>query len=283
MLALDRLVARYASPARMFHPHGNSVGVGNLPGAFGLASLGGYEGLLFTRYSKFMGDLKEDGKVGDVSLFVNHRGLDLLTGRYLVLFKGDPHAWLPPAWSGLPPDRWRLAWEDRGVSIYENLRVLPEAWMVFLAEQVSGPQALDIVRAGAWPDGRPFDPRRVALVEEPVMRTLGPPDPRWNVGRVQSRPNVLEFVTRSAADALLVLGEVDYPGWTCVVDEEAVRTVRVDYLLRGVPVASGTHRVVCRYAPRSIRDGALLSVFSAAVLLGGWYWTRVRANQGCAG
>jgi hypothetical protein len=282
MTALDRLAARDGSPARMFHPHGNTVSVGNLPGAFGLASLGGYEGLLFTRYSKFMGDLREDGKVGDAALFGGHRGLDLLNGKYLVLFRGDPRLWLPPAWSGLSPDRWRLAWEDRGVSIYENLRVLPGAWMVFRAEQVTGPQALDIVRTGAWPDGRPFDPRRVALVEEPMIGALGPSDSLWSVSRVRSGPNALEFVTRSAANALLVLSEVDYPGWVCEVDGEAVATVRVDYLLRGVPVVSGERRVVCRYAPLSIRGGVLLSVFSVAVLLGGWCWARVRVSPVCS-
>ena len=276
MTALDRLAARDASPARMFHPHGNTVLVGNLPGAFGLDSLGGYEGLLFTRYSKLMGDLMEDGRVGDAVLFAGHRGLDLLNGKYLVLFHGDPRARLPPSWFGLPPDRWRLAWDEHGVAIYENLRVLPRAWMVFIAEQVTGPQALDIVRTGAWPDGRLFDPRGVALVEEHIARALGPSDPLSSVRSIRSGPNVLEFVTRSATNALLVLSEIDYPGWACEVDGEAVTTVRVDYLLRGVPVVSGERRVVCRYAPLSIRGGALLSALSVAVLLGGWYWTRVR-------
>jgi hypothetical protein len=150
--------------------------------------------------------------------------------------------------------------------------------MVFRTEQVTGPQALDIVRTGAWPDGRPFDPRGVALVEGPMTGTLGPSDSRWNVSLVQSGPNALEFATRSAANALLVLSEVDYPGWVCDVDGETARTVRADYLLRAVPVASGERRVVCRYAPRSIFGGALLSALAVVVLLGGLYWTHTRAN-----
>jgi len=275
MTSLDRLIAEDGSSARMFHPHGNTVRVGNLPGMFGLASLGGYEGVLFTRYTEFMGDFTGDGMVRDATLFTAHRALDLLHGKYLVLFQGDAHARLPLSWSGLPPGRWRLVWEGHGVVIYENLRVLPRAWMVFSADQMTGSQALDIVRKGAWPNGSLFDPQRVALVEEPLTQSLGPPDPRADARASRSEPNEIEFVTRSAANALLVMSEVDYPGWACEVDGEAVTTVRVDYVLRGVPVVAGERRVVCRYGS-SIRGGALLSIFAAALLLGGWYWTRVR-------
>lgn len=72
--------------------------------------------------------------------------------------------------------------------------------------------------------------------------------------------------------SLLVLTDVFYPGWMAMVDGRPAPIERVDYLLRGVALPPGTHRVEFRYQPASFRAGwivsllALLATATAAVI-----------------
>ena len=67
--------------------------------------------------------------------------------------------------------------------------------------------------------------------------------------------------------SLLVLTDVHFPGWKAWVDGRETEIERVDYLLRGVPVPAGAHRVELRYEPASWRAGSIVSVLAALGLL----------------
>jgi uncharacterized membrane protein YfhO len=60
---------------------------------------------------------------------------------------------------------------------------------------------------------------------------------------------------------------VHFPGWRATVDGREVPIERVDYLLRGVPVDAGTHRIAFTYRPASWRIGWIVSVLAALGLL----------------
>jgi uncharacterized membrane protein YfhO len=51
---------------------------------------------------------------------------------------------------------------------------------------------------------------------------------------------------------------------------------RVDYLLRGVPVAAGEHRIVMTYEPWSWRAGWIVSLLAARGLLATAMWKGAR-------
>ncbi len=69
------------------------------------------------------------------------------------------------------------------------------------------------------------------------------------------------------SNALLVVSETHYPGWTALVDGRPAPLLRADYIFRGVPLGPGTHTVRFRYAPASFRLGAALTALSATALL----------------
>jgi uncharacterized membrane protein YfhO len=56
-------------------------------------------------------------------------------------------------------------------------------------------------------------------------------------------------------------------GWEATVDGRDVPIERVDYLLRGIPVDAGEHRIVLEYRPHSWRVGWILSLVVALGLL----------------
>ena len=74
-----------------------------------------------------------------------------------------------------------------------------------------------------------------------------------------ARPDSVEIVTTSAADGLLVLHDLYYPGWTANVDGNSTQIVPFALLFRGVFVPAGTHRVTFRFEPFSLSNlGAAL-------------------------
>ena len=50
-----------------------------------------------------------------------------------------------------------------------------------------------------------------------------------------------------SGDGLLVVSQSFYPGWRATVDGEPVPIRRVDYLLQGIQVQAGSHRVELSY------------------------------------
>jgi uncharacterized membrane protein YfhO len=67
---------------------------------------------------------------------------------------------------------------------------------------------------------------------------------------------------------LLVLTDIYYPGWKAFLDGRRVPLERVNYLLRGVAVPAGEHRVELRYEPTSFRLGWMISLATALALIG---------------
>jgi Bacterial membrane protein YfhO len=182
--------------------------------------------------------------------------------------------------------------EDAGASVvYENLRALPRAWLVAEVLRVTEDEALAAARTSRLPGGRPFDPTRLALVEEPVTlegrdaATTTAGDEATATARddadvtardgataagtakvVELSDDVLEVETDATAAALLVTSDAYYEGWRATVDGRPARVVRANYLLRGLAVPPGRHRVRFEFAPASFRYGAALSLASLALL-----------------
>ena len=66
-------------------------------------------------------------------------------------------------------DAWQFVEEAGAARVYENLRVMPRAWLANEVVSVNPNQALDAIKTGQLPDGRSFDLMRTALVEAPVV------------------------------------------------------------------------------------------------------------------
>ncbi|HEY6524519.1 MAG TPA: YfhO family protein, partial [Solirubrobacteraceae bacterium] len=71
----------------------------------------------------------------------------------------------------------------------------------------------------------------------------------------------------ATAPSLVVLTDDFYPGWSATVDGRPATVHRVDYLLRGVAVPSGSHTIVFTYRPASWTVGWIISALCALGLL----------------
>jgi hypothetical protein len=142
-------------------------------------------------------------------------------------------------------------------SVYENPRCGERAWVVHEIE-------IDPSKQRPLPrlDDADFDPRRSAILEEPLLEPIEPPDDARSsvVDVIRYEPTSVEFRVQSGGRGLLVASEVFYPGWQAFVNEREAPIYRVNGFMRGVVVPGGESMVRFEYRPASIRFGAVLSV-----------------------
>jgi hypothetical protein len=159
----------------------------------------------------------------------------------------------------------RLAYEGADARVYSNARAVRRAFVVGSGRVVGGEDgALDAVLAPG------FDPRRLAVLDEPLAglaRRPLPPGAAGSARIVEHERERVEIAATATRRALLVLADVHYPGWEATVDGREVPIRRVDYLLRGIPLGPGSHRVEFRYEPITWTIGWLASSAAVAALV----------------
>jgi hypothetical protein len=111
--------------------------------------------------------------------------------------------------------------------------------------------------------------REVFLDREPDPRPAPAGKGSFVVARIaeDSAERVAADVNSNAA-GMLVLADLDYPGWTADVDGRPAPILSADGYLRAVAVSAGPHRVVFRYRPIAFYAGAAVSLAALAALAG---------------
>jgi hypothetical protein len=167
----------------------------------------------------------------------------------------------PEIEANLPDSRWKLATRTRYVDIYENLRVMPRAWLASEARVLEEAAILQVIRTGRFADGTSWEPAKTALVESSITSQIGTTTATEALIRHYA-PNRIIVSTKSDATSILILSENHYPGWQTYVDGQKAETLRVNYNLRGVPLSAGDHQVEFYYRPKSLIIGLVISVMT---------------------
>jgi hypothetical protein len=117
-----------------------------------------------------------------------------------------------------------------------------------------------------------FDPRQVAILpHRPDLALPSPVEGESSVVILERQPERMVLEVDMAANGLLVLSEVYYPGWRAYADGREVPIYRADHVLRAVPLRAGHHRVEMVFDPLWPKVGLAVSgvtVLLAAVLIG---------------
>jgi len=240
---------------------------------------GGYGAMLIDRLSR-LATMGTNGEVRPAVLANEDQTLDLLAVKYVIvnasqLTDQDRRHWL---YGG---ERWNEAMHfrtsrqtDRGmdqdvageteVTVFENRRALPRAWVVETVMPAPEPEAIRAVKTSRFADGTPFDARRTALVDSlrvPPTVNFSPGASAVSVARIGDGDIGLRVTSQGGG--FLVLSENAYPGWRALVDGSEVPIYRTDVTLQGVVVPAGTHRIDFTLESRSLRWGLIMSGISA--------------------
>jgi hypothetical protein len=159
------------------------------------------------------------------------------------------------------------------VKIYENLAVLPRAFIVHQAEVVqTDEQAIARLQD---PNFNPAEtlvrlPQVPPLEAEPAgLRVAGQPSPHDQANITSYQPERVEIMVRLNSPGWLVLTDTFYPGWQAIIDGQPVEIMPVNLMFRAVAVPEGQHQVVFEFKPRSLQIGAWVSGLAlSAVVIG---------------
>lgn len=163
--------------------------------------------------------------------------------------------------------KFRLAYRDAEIEVYENRDVLPQ--VRFVTSAVVGDPGYEGVGSLLY---SPFDPRQ-SIVLDPgdhaAWATSQAPSAsdaatiqvleKWNEGA--------RYEISSPSSGFLYRAVSHTPQWHAWVEGESRPVLRANYLFQAVPVPAGTHTVELRYESTLIRVGLQITVAAVGLAL----------------
>ena len=160
-----------------------------------------------------------------------------------------------------------MAYHDQNVTIYQNQRVFPRAFLVnHVVVAKNGEDAVLKTRDLGWST-------RSTLVAEgtssaQVVQTHAS-TAESTVGSAEIErysPNEVAIRVEASGPSFLVLTDIFYPGWGVHVDGKPVIIYRAYGVVRAVFVEAGHHEVLFMYEPNSFRLGSVVTIMSALII-----------------
>jgi len=116
-----------------------------------------------------------------------------------------------------------------------------------------------------------FNPRNTAIVDKRFSNLLNGiqgSDTLSSIKLLNYEPNHLVYESNSSVQSLAVFSEIFYqPGWNATIDGKSAEILRTDYVLRGLNIPAGTHKIEFKFEPQSYFLGEKISMASSAIIL----------------
>ena len=115
-----------------------------------------------------------------------------------------------------------------------------------------------------------FDPSKTAIIDERFRDLIGDisTSGKSDVKLLNYRANSLEYQIDAQSEELIVFSEVFYnKGWKAFVDGVETPHVRVNYVLRGLKVDSGIHKILFKYDLPIFNYASIISLSSSIIVL----------------
>ena len=115
-----------------------------------------------------------------------------------------------------------------------------------------------------------FDPSKTAIIDERFRDLIGDisTSGKSDVKLLNYRANRLEYQIDAQSEELIVFSEVFYnKGWKAFVDGIETPHVRVNYVLRGLKVDSGIHKILFKYDLPIFNYASIISLSSSIIVL----------------
>lgn len=221
---------------------------------YGLPDVRSYDGLGLRDYSEVL-DLgfQYTGASHALMNAATPHILDFLNVKYVI----------GPADLMLPADRFTLV-HDGSSRVYENLRVMPRAFLVGDFEVMPAEAMRRAIRDG-------FGLGRTVLLDAPPAAS-DRPDAVTGSGdsatMMRYTDHHVTVETEASGRRLLVFSDAYYPGWEASVDGAAVPIYKANHAFRAVSVPAGRHKVEFHYRPSSLRMGIFGSLAGCVILAG---------------
>ncbi len=157
------------------------------------------------------------------------------------------------------------------VTVQKNDSAMGAAWFVKQLQTVKGPveeiKALD-----------KFDPALTAFIDKAQNAAITQPsfDSSAKIKLTKYNNDEIEYESDAKSEQFAVFSEIYYSaGWNAYIDGKKTPHYKVNYLLRGMPVAAGHHVINFKFEPASYKTGYTLAtignILLYLLLIGGIY------------
>jgi hypothetical protein len=165
-----------------------------------------------------------------------------------------------------------LVFRSHTAAMWENLDVLPRAFMVHAAESLPDNETLSRLQQSD------FNPKQVVFLDagaQPIHASSNDSlttSDQVSIAQYQSERVVVQ--AKVSSPGYLVLTDSWYPGWQAWIDGRGVPILRADLMFRAVALDAGEHTIVFEYHPISFLIGAWISVIGIFTycVLAFWGW-----------
>lgn len=115
-----------------------------------------------------------------------------------------------------------------------------------------------------------FSPKDTALVEEASKRLVKYDeiaDTTATISLVKNNNDYVEYTSSSASNKFAVFSEVFYDkGWVATIDGKETPIVKTNYVLRGLSVPAGNHKIVFEFKPASYYNSQKFAIVASAII-----------------
>ncbi|GDX48519.1 hypothetical protein LBMAG25_13370 [Bacteroidota bacterium] len=117
-----------------------------------------------------------------------------------------------------------------------------------------------------------FNPRRYAVIDKRYAEYVNAlklqPDSGAKIQLITAEPNHLVYTTERINEGFAVMSEIYYPdGWNISIDGKSAECIRVNYVLRGMRIPAGKHKIEFTFEPDSFIVGEKISMAASGLLL----------------
>ncbi|MEY2898575.1 MAG: hypothetical protein RL138_628 [Bacteroidota bacterium] len=153
-----------------------------------------------------------------------------------------------------------------------NPQALGNAWFIDTLQKVNSPrEEIMSLNKSNW------NPARIAFVDaskfaEDLSQLTFKKDTLAKVALLRNGLDTLQYAYTSAQPGFLVMSEVFYAdkkgkGWQAYLDGNPVSHIRVNYVLRGMNVPAGNHKIEFRFEPKPFLRGQNYAMIGSYLIL----------------
>jgi uncharacterized membrane protein YfhO len=92
-------------------------------------------------------------------------------------------------------------------------------------------------------------------------------DSSANISLLYNDNDIIEYKSHSTSAGFAVFSEIYYAdGWVATIDEKETPIVRTNYVLRGLAVPAGDHRIKFEFKPASFYNSSKAGIISSILI-----------------
>jgi len=222
-------------------------------------SIGGYHGAKLKKYAELI-DFHIDEEISFFYKNINKAAgndslLQELLSRLHVINMLNTKYFIIPAGGGE---------EGRSAIPFKNPQAYGNAWFIKSLRTV---QDADSEIVGLYY----INPKIQAILKEKYKSELGLKNNYSGAGSIKLtsyQPNHLVYESESNEEQFAVFSEIYYPkGWNAYIDGQLKPHANVNYVLRGLNIPTGKHKIEFKFEPETYKTGNTIAMIGSILLL----------------